>query len=91
MVFSCLFSNGENNYCFSLLTEFAFRTVKYLDQGLAVRTELARSVCKDPSLNILLCVKQTRLINNLLYDTVNICQESTENARNLTTIFQKFG
>ena len=35
-----------------LLTEFAFRTVRYQEQGPEVRTELARSMCKDHSLNI---------------------------------------
>ena len=49
-----------------LLTEFAFRTVRYLDQGPEVRTELARSVSKDRGLNILQYEKQTRLINSLL-------------------------
>ena len=48
-----------------LLTEFAFRTVRYQDQGAEVRTELARSV-RDRSLNILQYEKQTRLINSLL-------------------------
>ena len=52
----------SNNYY--LLTEFAFRTVRYQDQGL--RAELARSVRKDRGLNILQYEKQTRLINNLL-------------------------
>ena len=54
----------SNNYY--LLTEFAFRTVRYQDQGPEVRTELARSVRKDRGLNILQYEKQTRLINGLL-------------------------
>ena len=49
-----------------LLTEFAFRTVRYQDQGPEVRTELARSLRKDRGLNILQYEKQTRLINSLL-------------------------
>ena len=48
-----------------LLTEFAFRTVRYEDQGPEVRTELARSVRKNRGLNILQYEKQTRLINSL--------------------------
>ena len=52
-----------NNYY--LLTEFAFRTVRYYNQGPEVRTELARSVRKDRGLNILQYEKQTRLINSL--------------------------
>ena len=40
-------------YNYYLLTEFAFRTVRYLDQGPEVRTELAMSVRKDRGLNIL--------------------------------------
>ena len=53
-----------NNYY--LLTEFAFRTVRYQDQGPEVRTELERSVRKDRGLNILQYEKETRLINSLL-------------------------
>ena len=49
-----------------LLTEFAFRTVRYYDQGSEVQTELARSMRKDRGLNILQYEKQTRLINSLL-------------------------
>ena len=49
-----------------LLTEIAFRTVRYEDQGPEVRTDLARSVGEDRGLNILQCEKQTRLINSLL-------------------------
>ena len=49
-----------------LLTEFAFRTVRYYDEGPEVRTELARSVRRDRGLNILQYEKQTRLINSLL-------------------------
>ena len=55
--------SGNNYY---LLTEFAFRTVRYQDQGPEVWTELARSVRKDRGLNILQYEKQTKLINSLL-------------------------
>ena len=46
------------------MTEFAFRTVRYQDQGPG--TELARSVRKDRGLNILQYEKQTQLLNSLL-------------------------
>ena len=49
-----------------LLTEFAFRSVRYQDQGPEVRTELARSVRYDRGLNILQYEKQIWLINSLL-------------------------
>ena len=47
-----------------LLTEFAFRTVRYEDLGPYARTSQARSVLQDLGLNILLYEKQTRLINS---------------------------
>ena len=53
----------NNNYY--LLTEFAFRTVIYQDQGPEVRTELARSLRKDRGLNILQYEKETRLLYSL--------------------------
>ena len=40
-------SNTDWNIYYYLLTELAFRTVEYKDQGLALRTELARSMRKD--------------------------------------------
>ena len=54
-------------HMYHLLTEFAFRTVRYQDRDPEVRTDLARSVRKDRGLNILLYEKQTRLINSLLH------------------------
>ena len=45
-----------------LLTEFAFRTARYSDQGPEVWTELARSMRKDRGLTILQYEKKTRLI-----------------------------
>ena len=59
----CVFQLVYSNYY--LLTEFAFRTIRYQDQGPEVRTELARSVRKNRGLNILQYEKQTRLINSL--------------------------
>ena len=47
-----------------LLTEFSFRTVRYQDLGPCARTLQARSVLQDLGLNILLCEKQTQLINS---------------------------
>ena len=50
--------------------------VKYKDQSLVVRTELARSTCKDRGLNILQYEKQSRLINifKILYATTNFAK-----------------
>ena len=47
-------------------TLFGMWFLRYQDRDLEVRTELARSMRKDRSLNILLYEKQTRLINSLL-------------------------
>ena len=50
----------------TILTEFAFHTVRYEDRDPEVRTELARSLLKDRGLYILRYEKKTRLINSLL-------------------------
>ena len=69
-----------------LLTEFAFHTVKYYDQDLAVWTELARPVRKDRGLNILQYEKQTRLIDSLVYVRANF----SDNPPNILEIYQQF-
>ena len=61
-----------------LSNEFAFRTVKYQDQGLAGETKLAMSVRKDQSLAILQHKKQIRLMISLLYATVNTYRTLTK-------------
>ena len=65
-------------YC--LLTEFAFRTVKYKDKGLEVRTELARSVRKDRGrLNILQYEKETRsILGMFIIATANFTENLPE-------------
>ena len=73
-----------------LSNEFAFRTVKYQDQGLAGETKLAMSVRKDQSLAILQHKKQIRLMNSLLYATVNTYPNSNENSRNVPSVLRKF-